>query len=105
MNFDSLDKKAFYSATGVEFTSPQGCKFCAIASRNILTMIHELEVISSAEHGEFIHKLKGIASTCGLIDAARACKKLEEYNDIINPKLLKHILNKLISSMLVTLDN
>ncbi|MDD9177263.1 MULTISPECIES: hypothetical protein [Aliivibrio] len=98
-----INEKAFYSTTGVEFRSLLGIKFCSIAIRNLESIKEEIgEVI---EHSPLIHKLKGIASSCGFIEAECLCKKLEGYGDIIKPNILIKTLDELIVLMLMALKS
>lgn len=95
-----FDKALFLSYTGVDHSSVLGSKFRLIARKNLQSMQQQLINDPNCDYGEFSHKLVGIASSCGLKNAARVCSKLEIYHTILKDKKNIYIFNSIISNLI-----
>jgi hypothetical protein len=98
-----IDKNAFRLTTGVSLSSEEGGRFIVIAKRSLVVMKNELDNINTVV-GAIIHKLKGIVSSCGIVNAEIVCERLECYLCILNHLKLYKILHDLINNIIEVLD-
>lgn len=90
-------------ATGCNFQSEIGVRFRQIAVRS-LRKVGE-DVLQGRESNRALaHKIKGIALSCGAIEIARVCLKLEHYDDVINESAGKKILMDASNAMIHLCD-
>ncbi|KOO13201.1 hypothetical protein AKJ18_19815 [Vibrio xuii] len=95
----NIDTNIFFMATGCKFQSDTGVRFRQIAVRS-LHMIRD-DIIQRRESNRALaHKVKGIALSCGAMEVARICLKLEHYDSVIKEsagqKILMDVSNILI---------
>ncbi len=87
----SIDTKVFFMATGCNFQSDIGVRFRQIAIRSLLQVRDD--ILKGGESNRALaHKIKGIALSCGAMEIARICLKLEHYDMIISENAGKKIL-------------
>lgn len=95
----SIDTNVFFMATGCDFQSDIGVRFRQIAIKSL----HKVndDILQGSESNRVLaHKVKGIALSCGAIDIARICLKLEHYDEVVSEsagqKILMDVSNTLI---------
>ena len=94
-----VDNESFRSITGVEYNSKKGFFFRDIAKQSLLCILKE-STESDYSRREVIHKLKGIASSCGMLNISRVCIKLESYFFFINIARVDTIINIIITNII-----
>lgn len=98
-----VDKSEFQNGTGVAFDSDKGLFFRRLAIKS-LTAFQVDVAQQSFPNKALAHRLKGIASASGCTSGTYLCKKLEHYNDVINEKRVRVILNDIASALITELD-
>lgn len=78
-----VDKAVFQKSTGVDFDSEKGLFFRQLAVKSLAAFMEDVSQQSFTNRA-LAHRLKGIASTCGSMEAAYLCKKFEQYSDVLN---------------------
>jgi len=99
----SIDTNVFFMATGCNFQSDIGVRFRQIAIRSL----HKVsdDILHDRESNRVLaHKVKGIALSCGAIEIARICLKLEHYDSVINNSAGKKILMDVSNAMIHLCD-
>lgn len=95
----SIDTNVFLMATGCNFQSDIGVRFRQIAIRSL----HKVsdDILQGRESNRALaHKVKGIALSCGAMEIARVCLKLEHYDVVINESAGKKILLDMSNAMI-----
>lgn len=99
----SIDTNVFFMATGCNFQSDTGVRFRQIAVRSL----HQVndDILQGRESNRALaHKVKGIALSCGAMEIARICFKLEHYDAAINEGAGKKILMGVSNAMIHLCD-
>lgn len=87
----SIDTDIFFKATGCKFQSDIGVRFRQIVIRSLQQVSDD--ILQGREPNRALaHKVRGIALSCGAIEVARICLKLEQYDAVINKSAGKKIL-------------
>ncbi|WP_038880784.1 Hpt domain-containing protein [Vibrio jasicida] len=98
-----LQSKLFMKSTGVEYNSEKGRHFRYLAKqcleKFLVDMVEEnLSLVNSA------HRLKGIASTCGVLEVENICQKIERYSCLVNQKAARNKLVDMAIAMICIID-
>ncbi|MEZ8737287.1 Hpt domain-containing protein [Vibrio sp. 10N.222.54.B12] len=99
----SIDTKVFFMATGCNFQSDIGVRFRQIVIRSLHKVSDDI-LNGSESNRALAHKVKGIALSCGAIEIARVCLKLEQYDAVINESAGKKILIDVSNAMIRLCD-
>lgn len=99
----SIDTNVFFMATGCNFQSDIGVCFRQIAILSLQKVSDDI-LHGSESNRALAHKVKGIALSCGAIEVARVCLKLEHYDAVINESAGKKILMDVSNAMIRLCD-
>ncbi|PMK35336.1 Hpt domain-containing protein [Vibrio lentus] len=99
----SIHTNVFFMATGCNFQSDIGVRFRQIAIRSLHKVSDDI-LHGSESNRALAHKVKGIALSCGAIEIARVCLKLEHYDGVINESAGKKILLDVSNAMIHLCD-
>ncbi|MGI9875932.1 Hpt domain-containing protein [Vibrio chagasii] len=99
----SIDTNVFFMATGCNFQSDIGVRFRQIAIRSLHKVSDDI-LHGSESNRALAHQVKGIALSCGAIEIARVCLKLEHYDAVINESAGKKILMDVSNAMIHLCD-
>lgn len=98
-----INQTEFFSTTGCDFQSETGIRFRKIAVKSLHMIIDDILQRSDSSRA-IAHKIKGIALSCGALEIARICLKLENYHQIINENAAQKILKDVAISMIELCD-
>ena len=98
-----INQTAFLSTTGCDFQSETGIRFRLIAVKSLQTVIDDILQRNDSSRA-IAHKIKGIALSCGAMEIARICLKLENYHQMINESATQNILKDVALSMIELCD-
>lgn len=97
----SIDTNIFFISTGCRFHSDMGVRFRQIAVRSLSKVCDD--VLQGHESNQALaHKVKGIALSCGAMEVARICLKLEHYGKAINHSVTQRVLIR-VSHVMINL--
>lgn len=99
----NIDTNVFFMATGCNFQSVIGVRFRQIAVKSLRKVRDD--ILKGRESNRALaHKVKGIALSCGAMEIARICFKLESYDMVINESVGKKILMDVSKAMIHLCD-
>lgn len=98
-----INQSTFLSTTGCDFQSETGIRFRRIAVKSLHTIIGDILQRTDSSRAT-AHKIKGIALSCGALEIARICLKLENYHQMINESATQKILKDVAMSMIELCD-
>ncbi|MGR5358895.1 Hpt domain-containing protein [Vibrio chagasii] len=99
----SIDKNVFLMTTGFSFQSEIGIRFRKIAARS-LQKVGEDIVQGRESNKTLAHKVKGIALSCGAMEIARICFKLELYDKVVSESVGQSVLMDLSNALIHLCD-
>lgn len=86
-----INTNIFFMATGASFQSDIGVRFRRIAIRS-LREVGDGILQGGESNKALAHKVKGIALSCGAMEIARICLKVEHYDKVISESAGQKIL-------------
>lgn len=99
----SIDTSVFFRVTGCDFQSDIGVRLRQLAVRSLHKVSED--IIQGQESNRAIaHKMKGIALSCGAVEVARICLKLDLYDKVIKESAGQKILMDVSKVMIELCD-
>ncbi|MEZ9796904.1 Hpt domain-containing protein [Vibrio cyclitrophicus] len=98
-----INKNVFLMTTGSQFQSELGVHFRKVAVKSLSKIRNDI-LYGGESNKELAHKVKGIALSCGAMEVARVCFKLEHYDGVISKVSGQRILSDVSNVMILLCD-